>query len=74
VSRGGKTEIAEVKTVLDFVSRVAQPRFLTPRDRDAAALNLLALLAFRDSLRGAIPNQTREVVLRGNESTSSLAL
>jgi hypothetical protein len=29
--------------------------YITRRDRNAAARNLLALLAFRDLLRGAIP-------------------
>jgi hypothetical protein len=45
----------KIKTVLKFVSRVAQPRFLTPRDRDVVERNLLALLAFLHLLRYAIP-------------------
>jgi hypothetical protein len=44
----------KIETVLQFVSRVAQPRFLTRRDRDAAA-RLRDLLAFQDLLRDAIP-------------------
>jgi hypothetical protein len=69
----------KIKTVLQFVSRVAQPRFLTPRDHDAptrisATRNLLALLAFSDLLRHAIPNQIRFTASRGNEFTPSLAL
>jgi hypothetical protein len=39
---------AEVKTVLTFVSRVAQPRFLTRRDRDAVAqfVSIVSILRF----------------------------
>jgi hypothetical protein len=69
---------AEIKTVLNLLAesrnRVFLCRVIATRQRGCAdARNLLALLAFLDLLRDAIPKPNRVATVTGKEVTPSLA-